>query len=83
MLTSEFASIYPAALQFGTGAESEKYAKIVATCKHATAYDLENWGGFDRGSYAANLTMGDWVEYYSPAFRSCIQRAKVKSIMCR
>ena len=45
-------------------------------------YDLENWGGFDRNSFTANISLHDLVEYFWPPFESATQRGRVHSIMC-
>ncbi|KAK7026859.1 hypothetical protein VNI00_015401 [Paramarasmius palmivorus] len=74
------------ALQFVTGMQgdvsSTPYLKVMSACKHWAAYDLENWGGFERGSFNAILSIQDLAEYYSPPFQSCVRDAKVASIMC-
>ncbi|KAI1194551.1 glycoside hydrolase family 3 protein [Nemania serpens] len=56
--------------------------KVVATCKHYAAYDLERWHGLTRYEFDAIVTMQDLVEYYLPPFQQCARDSKVKSIMC-
>ena len=50
--------------------------------KHAAAYDLENWGGFDRDSFNAIVSDQDLVQYYWPAWRAAIEGADAASVMC-
>ena len=64
------------------GGEDPRYLKVVADCKHYAGYDLENWHGFDRSSYNANITAQDLVESYLPSFEVCVNDANVASIMC-
>ena len=66
-------------LQGGIGPDKPK---VVATCKHFAAYDLENWQGIDRYSFDALVSTQDLSEYYLPSFRSCARDAKVDAIMC-
>lgn len=60
----------------------EGVAKVIATCKHYAAYDLEDWGGVRRYEFDAMVGMQDLVEYYLPPFQQCARDSKVKSIMC-
>jgi beta-D-xylosidase 4 len=66
-------------LQNGIGPENPK---IVATCKHFAAYDLENWEGNERYGFNAVVTTQDLSEYYLPPFKTCARDAKVNSLMC-
>ncbi|KAI0872396.1 beta-xylosidase [Hypoxylon argillaceum] len=61
---------------------TENTTKVVATCKHYAAYDLERWHGITRYEFDAIVTMQDLVEYYLPPFQQCARDSKVKSIMC-
>lgn len=61
---------------------SEDTTKVIATCKHYAAYDLERWHGITRYEFDAIVTMQDLVEYYLPPFQQCARDSKVKSIMC-
>lgn len=56
--------------------------KVIATCKHYAAYDLERWHGITRYEFDAVVTMQDLAEYYLPPFQQCARDSKVKSIMC-
>ncbi|KAI1761818.1 glycoside hydrolase family 3 protein [Hypoxylon sp. FL1150] len=60
----------------------EDITKVIATCKHYAAYDLEYWGGIKRYEFDAIVGMQDLVEYYLPPFQQCARDSKVKSIMC-
>ena len=66
-------------LQGGIGPDKPK---VVATCKHFAAYDLEDWRGIDRYTFDAIVSTQDLSEYYLPPFRSCARDAKVGAIMC-
>ncbi|KAI3318497.1 glycoside hydrolase family 3 protein [Xylariaceae sp. AK1471] len=61
---------------------TENTTKVIATCKHYAAYDLERWHGIKRYDFDAIVTMQDLVEYYLPPFQQCARDSKVKSIMC-
>ncbi|GAW11810.1 hypothetical protein ANO14919_011620 [Xylariales sp. No.14919] len=61
---------------------TEDTTKVIATCKHYAAYDLERWHGIKRYDFDAIVTMQDLVEYYLPPFQTCARDSKVKSIMC-
>eukprot|EP00484_Ammonia_sp_Unknown_P005082 CAMPEP_0197074090 /NCGR_PEP_ID=MMETSP1384-20130603/210934_1 /TAXON_ID=29189 /ORGANISM="Ammonia sp." /LENGTH=946 /DNA_ID=CAMNT_0042512931 /DNA_START=16 /DNA_END=2857 /DNA_ORIENTATION=- len=78
-LTGQYVMEYSYHMQNG---EDTKYMKVVSTAKHYADYDQEGNYGTDRGSFDANVTMQDQVEYYWPAWRTAIQTAKVQSIMC-
>ncbi|KAI0173592.1 glycoside hydrolase family 3 protein [Hypoxylon sp. FL1284] len=60
----------------------EDMTKVIATCKHYAAYDLESWEGVVRYRFDAIVGMQDLVEYYLPPFQQCARDSKVKSIMC-
>lgn len=64
------------------GDNGNKYKKIVATCKHFVAYDLEDWGGNDRFGFEATISTQDLSEYYLPPFRSCARDARAGAVMC-
>ncbi|KAK5631517.1 hypothetical protein RRF57_007231 [Xylaria bambusicola] len=61
---------------------SENITKVIATCKHYAAYDLEDWHGIERFEFDAVVPMQDLVEYYLPPFQQCARDSKVKSFMC-
>jgi hypothetical protein len=56
--------------------------KIIATCKHYAAYDLEDWKGVTRHNFNAKVSLQDLSEYYLPPFQQCARDSKVGSIMC-
>lgn len=64
------------------GGEDPAIKKIVATCKHFTAYDLENWHGNSRNGFDAIVSTQDLSEYYMPTFQTCARDANVGSFMC-
>lgn len=64
------------------GDRSQATKKVVATCKHFAAYDLENWDGITRYAFNANVSTQDFVEYYLPLFQQCARDSRVGSIMC-
>ncbi|KEF56515.1 uncharacterized protein A1O9_06702 [Exophiala aquamarina CBS 119918] len=56
--------------------------KVIATCKHFVAYDLEVWEDTDRYSFDAIVSAQDLAEYYFQPFQTCARDAAVGSIMC-
>ncbi|KAK3306319.1 glycoside hydrolase superfamily [Chaetomium strumarium] len=56
--------------------------RVVATCKHFAAYDLENSGSTTRFNFDAKVSAQDLSEYYLPPFKQCARDSKVGSIMC-
>jgi len=56
--------------------------KVIATCKHYAAYDLERWQGVVRYGFNAIVTTQDLSEYYLPPFQQCARDSNVGSIMC-
>ena len=79
LLTSEYIAYFARHLQ---GDHDTGYLKIASTCKHFSAYDLENYATGSRKSFNAIVSDQDLVEYYWVPFRACVQRAHVQSIMC-
>ncbi|CAO2141518.1 unnamed protein product [Urochloa humidicola] len=53
-----------------------------ACCKHATAYDLENWNGVQRYNFNARVTVQDLADTFNPPFRSCVVDGKATCVMC-
>ncbi|KAF2768813.1 1,4-beta-D-xylosidase [Teratosphaeria nubilosa] len=64
------------------GGYSPKYKKIVATCKHFVAYDMDSWNGNFRYQWDAHINSQDLVEYYMPPFQSCARDSNVGAFMC-
>ncbi|KAE8445415.1 hypothetical protein EG329_013428 [Mollisiaceae sp. DMI_Dod_QoI] len=60
----------------------QKFKKVIATCKHFAAYDLEHWNNAVRYGFNAVVGLQDLVEYYLPPFQQCARDSKVGSIMC-
>jgi beta-D-xylosidase 4 len=56
--------------------------RVIATCKHYAAYDLENSGSTTRFNFNAKVSTQDLAEYYLPPFQQCARDSKVGSIMC-
>jgi xylan 1,4-beta-xylosidase len=55
----------------------EDTLKVAATCKHFTAYDVEDWHGNDRYGFNAEVSTQDLNEYYMPPFKTCARDAGV------
>jgi len=64
------------------GGHDPETKRIVATCKHWVAYDLENWNGNFRYAFDAQVTGQDLSEYYTPSFQACARDSNVGSFMC-
>ncbi|KAI1780193.1 glycoside hydrolase family 3 protein [Hypoxylon cercidicola] len=76
------ASSYVAALIKGLqGGEDPDTLKVVATCKHFAAYDIEDWLGNERYEFDAKVGPQELAEYFMPAFEACA-RSNVGSFMC-
>ena len=67
----------------GEEGKSGGVRKVIATCKHFAAYDLERWKGLTRYEFDAVVSLQDLSEYYLPPFQECARDSKVGSIMCR
>ncbi|KAI2629528.1 glycoside hydrolase family 3 protein [Hypoxylon sp. NC1633] len=75
-------SSYVTALVKGLqGGEDPDVLKVIATCKHFVAYDIEDWLGNERYEFDAQVTPQELAEYYMPPFEACA-RANVGSVMC-
>ncbi|KAH6661686.1 glycoside hydrolase superfamily [Halenospora varia] len=72
---------YVAALLRGLeGKQAQR--RIIATCKHYAANDLESWSGVTRHNFDAKITLQDLAEYYLQPFQQCARDSKVGSFMC-
>lgn len=60
------------------GGINPDFFRIIATCKHFAAYDVEN----GRTGNNLNPTQQDMADYYLPMFETCVRDAKVGSVMC-
>lgn len=66
----------------GLQGDDPTYKKVVATCKHFVAYDVESWNGNFRYQFDAHVNSQELVEYYMPSFRSCARDSNVGAFMC-
>ncbi|KAK4174536.1 family 3 putative glycoside hydrolase [Triangularia setosa] len=73
---------YIEALLEGLEGKDSKVRKVIATCKHFAAYDLERWQGVVRYRFNAVVTSQDLSEYYLPPFQQCARDSNVGSFMC-
>ncbi|KAM3294089.1 hypothetical protein ACQJBY_037165 [Aegilops geniculata] len=64
------------------GNSSASLLQTSACCKHATAYDLEDWGGVARYNFDARVTAQDLEDTYNPPFRSCVVDGGASCVMC-
>ncbi|KAK3116463.1 hypothetical protein LTR53_003127 [Teratosphaeriaceae sp. CCFEE 6253] len=78
-LSSLYAYEYITGIQGGVNPD---VTKLVAVPKHFAGYDLENFANRSRLGLDVNITQQDLAGYFTPQFRSAIQYAKAKSIMC-
>lgn len=80
---TESLQAYVAALIDGLqGGKDPDIYKVVATCKHFVAYDLEDWHGTLRYEFDAQVSNQELSEYYMQPFQECARDSKVGSIMC-
>eukprot|EP01116_Phalansterium_solitarium_P002419 TRINITY_DN1242_c0_g1_i5.p1 TRINITY_DN1242_c0_g1~~TRINITY_DN1242_c0_g1_i5.p1 ORF type:complete len:821 (+),score=286.40 TRINITY_DN1242_c0_g1_i5:130-2592(+) len=84
-LTSRLAVAYISGMQQGP---DPKYTEVVATAKHALAYNLDSdyAAGGDNGQYRlgydAYVSQTDLYQTFLPAFEASIKEANVRSVMC-
>ncbi|KAJ4727786.1 Beta-D-xylosidase [Melia azedarach] len=78
VLAGTYAASYVRGLQ---GNDGERL-KVAASCKHFTAYDLDNWNGVDRFHFNAQVSKQDIVDTFDVPFRMCVKEGKVASVMC-
>jgi len=78
-LSSAYARNFVRGLQEGI---DPRYTKVLSTCKHYAAYDLEDWHGVDRYHFNAIVNDRDLVETYLPSFEACVRESRVGSVMC-
>ncbi|TKW00457.1 hypothetical protein SEVIR_8G110500v4 [Setaria viridis] len=76
------ASRYAAAFVRGIQGNVSSLLQTSACCKHATAYDLENWNGVQRYSFVARVTAQDLEDTFNPPFRSCVADGGASCVMC-
>lgn len=73
---------YAKSLLSGLEGDNKKERRIVATCKHYAANDLEDWKGTTRHNFDAKITSQDLAEYYLQPFQQCARDSNVGSFMC-
>lgn len=81
VLTSEYVKHFSQGLMYGDtqhGDVDPNHLQILSTCKHFAGYDIET----GRSSNDVSISPRMLTEYYLPVFKTCIQVAKVKSMMC-
>ncbi|KAL2491003.1 Beta-D-xylosidase 4 [Abeliophyllum distichum] len=81
LLSSKYAVAYVRGLQQRDDGDKNRL-KVAACCKHYTAYDLDNWKGFQRYSFNAVVTQQDLEDTFQPPFKSCVVDGNVASVMC-
>lgn len=64
------------------GGVDPAYKRVIATCKHFAAYDLEDWEGNLRYAFDAIVSQQDLSEFYTRSFQTCARDAKVGAFMC-
>lgn len=80
-LVAQYAVSYVKGLQGGGGSGNSRL-KVAACCKHYTAYDLDDWNGFDRYHFNARVSMQDLEDTYNVPFKACVVEGNVASVMC-
>lgn len=78
-LSSVYAFEYITGIQGGI---NPAVPKLVAVPKHFAGYDIENWNNHSRLGNDVNITQQDLAGYYTPQFKSAVQFAKAKGLMC-
>lgn len=81
VLSSKYGAGYVRGLQQRDDGDKERL-KVAACCKHYTAYDLDNWKGFQRYNFNAVVTKQDMDDTFQPPFKSCVLDGNVASVMC-
>ncbi|CAO2143996.1 unnamed protein product [Urochloa humidicola] len=76
------ASRYGAAFVRGIQGNTSGILQTSACCKHATAYDLEDWNGVQRYNFAPRVTAQDLEDTFNPPFRSCVADGGATCVMC-
>ena len=81
VLTSEYVKHFSQGLMYGDTNHVDvdpDHLQIISTCKHFAGYDIET----GRSGNDVNISARMLTEYYLPVFKTCVQIAKVKSMMC-
>ncbi|KAL6660678.1 hypothetical protein ACP70R_001713 [Stipagrostis hirtigluma subsp. patula] len=79
---SKYAVAFVRGLQGSTAAGAAAPLQTSACCKHATAYDLEDWNGVARYNFNARVTAQDLADTFNPPFKSCVVDGKATCVMC-
>ncbi|GAB2282228.1 Probable beta-D-xylosidase 2 [Dionaea muscipula] len=80
VLAGEYAARYVRGLQGNEVTVGQ--LKVAACCKHYTAYDLDNWSGFDRFHFNAKVSKQDMEDTFDVPFRACVVEGGAASVMC-
>ncbi|KAF3651110.1 Beta-D-xylosidase 4 [Capsicum annuum] len=81
-LVAQYAVSYVKGLQGGSDSGNTGRLKVAACCKHYTAYDLDDWNGFDRYHFNAKVSKQDLEDTYNVPFKACVVEGNVASVMC-
>lgn len=81
LVASLYATNYVQGLQETNGGDPNRL-KVAACCKHYTAYDVDNWKGFQRYTFDAIVSQQDLEDTYDVPFKSCVLNGNVASVMC-
>ncbi|KAL6662315.1 hypothetical protein ACP70R_000174 [Stipagrostis hirtigluma subsp. patula] len=79
---SKYAVAFVRGLQGSTAVGAAAPLQTSACCKHATAYDLEDWNGVARYNFNARVTAQDLADTFNPPFKSCVVDGKATCVMC-
>jgi len=64
------------------GGVGPAHPKLVCVPKHFAGYDIENFGNTSRLCNDVNITQQYLASYFTPSFRTAIQFAKARGLMC-
>ncbi|RMZ28305.1 hypothetical protein D0859_07608 [Hortaea werneckii] len=78
-LSSLYTYEYVTSMQGGLNPAVPKMETVI---KHFSGYDLETWHGHSRLGNDLNITAQNLAGYFTPQFKTGIQYAKAKGIMC-
>jgi beta-glucosidase-like glycosyl hydrolase len=81
-VASKYAVAFVRGIQGSSAAGAAAPLQASACCKHATAYDLEDWNGVARYNFDARVTAQDLADTFNPPFQSCVVDGKATCVMC-
>ncbi|CAD6253862.1 unnamed protein product [Miscanthus lutarioriparius] len=81
-VASKYGVAFVRGIQGSTPAGAPAPLQASACCKHATAYDLEDWNGVARYDFDARVTLQDLADTFNPPFQSCVVDGKASCVMC-